>query len=300
MKPNLFVVGAPKCGTSSLHAYLAQHPDIFMAGVKEPHVFSPDLVGSNYYGVQSMSQYDELFDGVSCQVAGEASVWYLYSDEAPALIEQYSPGARIIIAVRDPLKMIPSLHRQFLRSLNEDQYSLDAAIACQSDRAQGRMIPAESHFAFGLQYEEIAKYDVGIERYYQRFGNDRVHVVCAEDLGTSTETEMLQILTFLGLEPAELDLTQLNRSDDKTVYPEPLRKLLKKYPQLASVLQKASPSSARRVVRNLVAAKGITEQQMWSDEVRAEVAARLSPHVERTRQLTGLELQGWLSIDGAQ
>ena len=47
-KPNFFIVGAPKCGTTSMHEYLQRHPDVYMPFFKEPHFFGSDLEGSRF------------------------------------------------------------------------------------------------------------------------------------------------------------------------------------------------------------------------------------------------------------
>jgi hypothetical protein len=89
--PNLFIVGAPKCGTTSLYEWLKGHPDIHMSPFKEPCYFARDLAWeeSGYYlrhGVDR-ARYLELFEdaGAATRV-GEASTRYLYSRDAPLFI----------------------------------------------------------------------------------------------------------------------------------------------------------------------------------------------------------------------
>ena len=79
-KPNFFIIGAPKCGTTALARYLSEHNDIFMCQPKEPNYFSSDLP-MRQPGVESIDEYLNLFSDAddSCKAVGEASVWYLYS-----------------------------------------------------------------------------------------------------------------------------------------------------------------------------------------------------------------------------
>lgn len=296
MKPNVFVVGAPKCGTTSLHNYLSQHPDVCMSATKEPHFFSNDLDGSAYFGVSTLEEYEALFTDQGASQWGESSVWYLYSNDAPAQILDYSPNAKVIICIRDPLKMIPSLHKQFVRSLNEDQLSLDLAIAAQADRRIGKNVPKQAHFPFGLQYEHIAKYDLGIERYLSYFGDERVHVISADSLQRDHDGELGKVFDFLGVENVSIESTQLNRADQKRVYPAPVRQALKAFPKVAEAVASASPQTIKSLVGR-VASAGETGQVIWSESVRDEVALRLRPSVQRVRELTGYELESWL--DGA-
>ena len=99
--PDFFIVGAPKCGTTSLYDYLSQHPQIFMPFHKEPLYFGADL--HRRYGRMSAVEYAALFrDARAYQHVGEASTWYLYSATAAREIFEASPGARIIIGVQVP------------------------------------------------------------------------------------------------------------------------------------------------------------------------------------------------------
>src|SRR5690606_30582215 len=80
-RPNLFIVGAPKCGTTAWVEYLSSHPEIFFCDPKEPHFFNTDI--PNFRWVRSLDEYLKLFVRAgSKKVVGEASILYLYSQEA--------------------------------------------------------------------------------------------------------------------------------------------------------------------------------------------------------------------------
>ena len=98
--PNLFIVGAPKSGTTSLYEYLKGHPQVFMSVVKEPCYFAADLAfdhSGNFLVYEKDAQlYDDLFaEAGDAMLRGEGSTRYLYSHDAPALIHKASPDARI-------------------------------------------------------------------------------------------------------------------------------------------------------------------------------------------------------------
>ena len=99
--PDFFIVGAPKCGTSALGEYLRKHPDVFMAR-KEMHHFGADLHFGSQIFRRKEGAYLAEFDAWNGQLlAGEASVWYLYSTQAAAEIKAFNPKARIIIMLRE-------------------------------------------------------------------------------------------------------------------------------------------------------------------------------------------------------
>ena len=103
-KPDFFIVGAPKCGTTSMHRYMSQHPDIFMAQGKEPIYFGSDL---KHDWKVSQEQYFDLFrDADREQRIGEKSVWYMHSETAAAEIKAFDANADIIIMLRNPVDMM--------------------------------------------------------------------------------------------------------------------------------------------------------------------------------------------------
>ena len=109
-KPNFFILGAPKCGTTSLAAWLGEHPNIFVSSEKEPNFFNTE----DKRGItNTLEQYEDLFReaGTEHVAVGEATVWYLSSPEAIDRILKYNSDARFIVMVRNPLEMAPALHR---------------------------------------------------------------------------------------------------------------------------------------------------------------------------------------------
>jgi hypothetical protein len=113
-RPNFFIVGAPKCGTTALYEYLRLHPNIFMPQYKEPHSFATDL--GAYPLIKSPDAYAELFrDACGRHLrVGEASVYYLRSSTAIANIHDFDPEAKIIALFRNPVDLVHALHAQLL------------------------------------------------------------------------------------------------------------------------------------------------------------------------------------------
>lgn len=113
--PDFFIVGAPKCGTTAMTDYLAQHPQVGMCARKETQFFATDLYpkfgreeGSPWIGQDG---YLRLFTAAQEKGRiGEASVRYLYSSAAPHAIKEFSPEADIIAMLRNPFEALPSLH----------------------------------------------------------------------------------------------------------------------------------------------------------------------------------------------
>lgn len=129
--PNLFVVGAPKAGTTSLATWLGAHPDVYWCTPKEPFHFAADFPGQlEHYGFTSREAYLTLYQGDQAAAAryrGDGSTTYLYLvDAVPDILERDS-DARCVVSVRDPLELLPSYHRTQLVALNEDRHDFAQA-----------------------------------------------------------------------------------------------------------------------------------------------------------------------------
>ena len=200
VRPDFFIVGAPKCGTTSLYTYLEAHPGIFMSPIKEPYHFCPDLrVGLP--SIADRSRYLDLFrEATAGERAGEASVWYLYSSQAARLIREFNPAARIIIMLRPPADMAYSLYNHYRYSGVEPLASFEEALAAEADRREGRRLPARRGVRETLYYREIARYAPQVKRYLDEFDRNRVHVILFEDLRDRTEAVYRDTLAFLGIE----------------------------------------------------------------------------------------------------
>jgi len=138
-RPDFFILGAPKCGTTSLAAWLADHPKVFVSAVKEPHFFNTDGLRS----ITSSREFDALWVDVddAAVAVGEASTHYLYSQEAVPRILAYNPRARFVVCVRNPVDMAPALHAERVWQGRETIRSFARAWALQDARRDGRHIP---------------------------------------------------------------------------------------------------------------------------------------------------------------
>ena len=118
-KPNFFIVGAPRCGTTALSEYLRGHPNVFFSQPKEIGFFATDFPGSRV--ITRFEDYMALFNDVQPDHlrVGEGSVWYMYSREAARNIHEYNPKAKLIVMLRNPVDLVHSLHSQLLLSIDE-------------------------------------------------------------------------------------------------------------------------------------------------------------------------------------
>jgi len=196
--PNFFIVGAAKCGTTALYEYLRRHPQIFMPKNKEPRFFGQDL-GMIRWRRPNVHEYLELFRGAEgYPLVGEASVQYLLSKSAAAEIRQFSPGAKIIIMIRDPVESMYSIHGQLLFGFSEDIRDFSAALDAETERVQGKRLPKFAAYREQCLYRYRVRYAEQIERFVQEFTWASVHVVLYDDFKADPNKVYQEVLVFLG------------------------------------------------------------------------------------------------------
>lgn len=198
-KPNFFILGAPKCGTTSLAAWLSEHPHIYMSPVKEPHFFNDD---STYNATSSIEQYEKFFSAVTAShlAIGEASVWYLYSSSAVPNIERYSPRARYIVCLRNPVEMAISLHEQSVVSGFEHINNFEDAWSLNENRLNGESVTRLCLEPRNLAYNYACRIGDQLERLLTRVDSRRVRVVLLDDIKEDPKQEYGKTLSFLGVD----------------------------------------------------------------------------------------------------
>ena len=228
-KPNLFIVGAPKTGTSALHKSLRQHPDVFMSQPKELRFFCKDLVEEHdafyrnhrpflkrheYYPIRNESAYLEAFAGWGEEkIAGESSPSYMYSRVAAQEIHNFCPDAKIVAIVRNPVHFLHSLHAYILASGHETVADFRRALSLEKERKQGRELPGYSLLSqpSALFYSERAKFSKQLKRYYDLFGREAVKVIVYEEFSENNAAVYRDLLDFLGVDPTFTpDFKQVN------------------------------------------------------------------------------------------
>lgn len=197
-EPNLFIVGAPKCGTTAWVSYLGTHPDVWFCEIKEPNYFAFDLPGLRNY--PTLRQYEALFRrGRDHKVRGEASTLYLYSTAAAQAIRAFDPDAKIIIFLRDQEDFLRSWHQQLLFRFNENIEDFASAWRLSGHRPDST-IPETCFEPKMLDYAAVADFPVQVARYLDAFPREQVLIVDFDEWTADPRSTYLRILDFLGLE----------------------------------------------------------------------------------------------------
>lgn len=292
IKPNLFIVGAPKCGTTSLATYLGRRPDVWMSDPKEPHHFAPAM---HYgHGVASRAEYLALFaGGAGRPVIGEASVWYLYSAEGLRAILDFQPAAKLIVMLRDPLTMLPSLHAQ--RRFSCHQGAADFGEAWRrSEAVEAAWRRGEATHELNLK--RLGAFAEPVAALLAIAPPERVLFIDFADFVSDTAAAYGRVLDFLGL-PPEKTPPAFEIHNARKRHRVPLLGWV--YKRTAAML----PMGVRRFSPRLRSlAHALRDQNVTrADRVTppAETVAAMREYyredVERLRALTGLPLRTWLA-----
>jgi hypothetical protein len=271
--PNLLILGAAKCGTTSLHHYLAAHPEISMSELKELDFFLPD----RNWG-KGVDWYRSNFP-VATRLRGESSTGYTRNREADAaarLIHELLGKPKLIYLVRDPIDRIRSDYHQH-RAVGVEDRSLGEALAEPDNR-----------------YIEASRYGSRIAPYVERFGAEQILIESQERLLNDRRAVLARTFEFLGVksdfESAEFERIW-ERSEGKGWAYGFAWKLRSRGIRLPTFLR----WPAQRLQRSRLA--GGAAETARPPEIpaglREELAAMLRPEIDRLRELTGAEFDEW-------
>lgn len=300
--PNLFVVGAPKCGTTSLIRYLSHNQDIFVPAKKEPSFLATDFQHRNK--IEDAGEYASLYaDAGDKRYACDGSTFYLYSQTAARNMQARCPNARVIILLRKPTDQINSMFRHNIRRGNEDQKDLGRALALQSERSLGHSLPKLAKSPNVLQYEAIANYTPQVQRYLAVFPRDQIHIELFEDFVSDTPAAMQRILRFLDLgapmqTPVALTTAKNVTATSRRPWSHRLDRLVGRKNGPLGALKTLLPSTAKARLRQSVealntAGTGPGDVTLLTPSAEAALAERLAPGIECLATLLGRDLSHW-------
>lgn len=304
LRPNFFIVGAPKCGTTALYTYLAQHPDIYMPRRKEPRFFASDLDSGSPMDarrfVRSWPQYVQLFaQGVNRSRRGEATALYLFSTVAAQRIRLYCPESKIIIMVRNPVDLMYSFHSERFHNGNEDIRSFREAVVAEADRRHGRRIPRDALAPAALQYRQVATLSPQIERYLQNFVRSSIHFIVFEDLVRDGARVFRELMQFLEIDSAFTPLLGIHNAN-KHVRLSSIRTLLRRPPNSVRQLARTiAPVKVRQALKARVhRINTLVAPRMPMDSLlRRQLVSEFVTEVTRLSEIIGRDLSAWSTAD---
>jgi hypothetical protein len=293
--PNFFIVGAPRCATTALYTYLRRHPEIFLPKYKEPHFFNTDMPSGG--AIRNTDEYAKLFYGAEDRKrVGEASVYYLSSRAAPAGIKSFSPLAKIIIMLRNPVDVLHALHAMNVAGWIEDVWDFEEALRLEEQRKHGQRLPWCLKDVAKVLYRETVNFSRHVRTYLDYFGTSNVHVIIYDDFKKNTGKAFRDCCSFLDVSPTvtmEFPVIWANPSFRSRI----LAKWIQRPPTFLRRLGRLvvpRPVRARVVNRLWNLNRTRSARAPMPADLRQRLTNELAPEVGELSTLLGRDLSDWL------
>ncbi|WP_139982504.1 sulfotransferase family protein [Nocardioides litoris] len=301
-RPDFLIIGAPKAGTTALHAALTQHPDAFLTRPKEPkfwlcddapppHWSGPGDRHSQQEWIWRSQQYAALFaEARDDQVRGESTPFYLWSRGAHRRIGEALPDVRLIAVVRDPVDRAYSNWMHLWSDGLEPEPTFRRAFDLQDERVARGWAPF-------WRYRELGMYGEQLEHLLQHVPAEQVLVMRYRDLVDEPGAAVDRACRFLGIR--EGLVSQIPR-DNARSYAEPGWRTRTLGPVVragAALAQFVPPEHWRRASAPLVArlGSGGAHRPLLDPDERAELIKTYSADIALLSRLTGEDFHDWLS-----
>ncbi len=276
--PNFFIVGVAKAGTTSLAAWLRQHPEVFIPKLKEPRYFSHDLADPGVHNVvRSREAYLALFARAGRYKArGEASTSYFtHWRHVPERIKEAVPEARIIILLRDPVERAYSSYLMMVRRGDEKLPFAEAV----------RKSPFASRYC--------TTYAQPVRKYFEVFGRERVLVLMFEDLKRDPYGLLKTVARFLDIDEAPMARVNVSVENPGGVPRGPISRLVFALRRRLPVSVLPLPKGVKAAVRRRL----LAPKPPMDPAAIAHLRAIFEPDLQELEKLLGRPLpelrKGW-------
>ncbi|MFN0188184.1 MAG: sulfotransferase domain-containing protein [Bacteroidia bacterium] len=310
-KPNFFIVGAAKSGTTSLYDYLNQHPEVYMSPIKEPNYFASDidldaireevksrikLLNVDEYiksdmkksmhraFITSFDQYLALYRFAKNEKAiGEASASYLFSKTAARNIFEYNSNAKIIMVLRQPAQ------RAYSHYLMDQRMAL-TNLSFEDALAEEAKHPIRNWGATSL-YLELGLFSEQVKRYLDVFPRDQVLILLNEELRHSTKATMKKVYSFLNVNP-NFNVSLEKDFNTAAVPRNPIvRKLITVNTFRVKIRRALKNSFLKEIIKKLLFTK--PEKGEMQPETKVQLEKYYKNDIKSLEKLIDIELSTW-------
>lgn len=271
MLVDFMIIGAQKCGTTSLAAQLAAHPQVCFCREKEPGYFHKTADWA-----AGLDGYHALYDPRPGQLLGEASTFYTFFPEYRGTAERlfdYNPALKLIYVMRQPVERVISHYtHNFVREI--DTRPPDVAVF--SDPA----------------YVGRSRYAVQIRPYLELFGPENVLLLVFEEYTADQIGALQRVAGFLGIDPAPFAETDTTPQHQSVGQPYLRSEALRNFTH-SGVFQKMRgivPAAIRQPIRHKLLSNTISEKPRFSDETKAALWRLLEDDVRVIEDILGRRL----------
>jgi hypothetical protein len=298
--PNFMIIGAAKCGTDALYAYLRQHPQIYMSPTKETNFFIVEGKELTYSGprdreileecwVNSLIAYQAQFAQVRHELAiGEASPWYIYDETAPGRIQERLPDMRLIAILRNPADRAFSAYTSLIRDDRETLLDFGKALGAEEQRIASNWEPLWHLTRQGFYARQL-------RRYFDRFDRAQIKVVIYDDFVAHPNAVIKDLLGFLQVD-ASFSPDMSERPNVSMVPKNRLYHAVVGRPNiLKEVLKPLLPYELRQRIKRPLLARNLTRLAVTREQ-RARLIDVFKPDILELQEMLGRDLSAWLTV----
>lgn len=302
-KPNAFILGAPRCGTTALYHYLQENENIFIPVYKEIHYFADDLKAIQKFKYKSIEDYFTFFEDADIekhQILMEVGTLYLSSKISIQNIYNYDPDAKLIVSLRNPVDFCYSYYQLNSQLRREDQPTFYDAWKLMDNRKKGKDLPANRRVDQIVIYSELAKFGEQLEFLFSIFPKEQVKVIFLDDYSKDMRSVYLDILNFLDIpDDGRKEFPRINQNFE---YKSKFSQFLMHPPKwlyipIVSVLNFLDKNSAGKIgslhesIRNKLTKP--SDRNTLDTEVYNEVLEYFLEDIQKLELLTGRDLSSW-------
>ena len=293
--PNLLIVGAAKCGTTSLHNYLKQHPDIFMTEHKEPHFLINSDIGKGriHKAVTDLEEYEKMFKTEGkYKYKGESSVMYLaFPEFSIKNIKKYlDPDVKVIIMLRNPIERAFAGYLHNLRYNPSEDLSFEDAFDKSEERYHqvGNMTP-------DTRYLHVGNYHSQVESFMTMF-NDNVLVILYDDYVNNINLCLSNIFNFLSIDKISVDTSRRHMVGGWVFKSKFLRNLLIPKNNFKSLIKNFLPNKKiRKAIKQKIMNMSTVENPSVSEDMHKKLTEYYRKDIDNLSKLLNKELNCWIN-----
>ena len=301
--PNVFLLGVARCGTTTLHSYLDDIPQICMSNPKEPYFFECEFDGGlDFY----REKYFAHWNGE--KIIGESRHRNLYLPYVAKRIYSVNPDSKLLVILRNPVERAHSHwwhlyccgweRLQFREAIQSDLKRIQAGLRLDTqaeidDYCQNLGVLASGCEGLGIYrtYLDSGYYCQQIDRYLEIFPKEQLKIILFDDLTSDPNQTVEDVLGFLGLEK-KISLKFRTKLANNIAIPQLIRQDSKIYKVYGfSKIKSILPDSVKRFGKKFVSR--IVKSTLMDKETQEFLAGHYAEHNLALEQYLGRDLSNW-------
>lgn len=305
--PNFLIIGAAKAGTTSLHQYLSQHPEIYMSPQKELNFFAfdgeecdadgpIDRAGKKRYeylkriSITDIKSYQRQFDAVTNQKRiGESSPLYLYSPRAPKRIHQYKPDVKLIAILRNPVERAFSHFIYYVARGQELTPDFTQAVKRENSSIHNIWSGHRHYVRLGFYYTQL-------KHYFELFESNSIKIYLYDEFTEHPKAVLQDIFKFLDIDHTFVPDTNIRYKPSQIPRNQSIHVALSALLKQDGFLNTLLPAKLKTIANKLKNRNLINAKSLLPLEARNYLISIYREDILKLQDLIQQDLSNWLRV----